>query len=161
MDEFEEYNDIVVKKLINYIERDVILGPCYFETRDVVDTKLSELFDGKQVIRSIRNDWGHYYILLDNNELLVISFSGYDKEKRTAFKFDLYPYGDKCYLHFVRNPEAYSNDYQVFDSNGNPIDDPAHFLDTFDFRKNVYIKDVVVPTSIEQIKERARKGRTK
>lgn len=171
-----EYNDIIVKELVEYIEKDLCIGMKYLQPKEIVDTKLAELFDDNQRIRTTRNYWCSYYIILDNNKLLIIHYNNYGKydDRPTKFIFELYPSADECYVYYEPNPGAYSNNMRVIDSKGHDIDNLQYVenksyslagsysidLDMSSIGTEFLI-NLIRPTSIEQIKERARKQKTR
>ena len=170
----EEYDNIVVKELIEYIEGDsdcissnlCIINGCVDEHK-----KIQELFDYYQRIRSTKKGWITYYVILDNNKLLTINYNNFDKVDvgPTRFIFSLHNDADKCYALYVPNPGAYSNHMLVMDSQNHEINnidynysEGGYSLDIdFSKKSQAFIKDLIKPTSIEQIKERARKTRSK
>jgi hypothetical protein len=175
MEEYE-YNDIIVKDLVEHIEKDIMASLYHRQTKEAVDTKLLELFDDDQRIRTIRNGWCSNFIILNNNRLLVISYNNYDKydDRPTRFLFSLHPDANMCIVRYVPNPGAYSNNMQVIDYRGHEIND----LQAVDNRRyeiggcyasnldmssigTEFLINLIRPTSIEQIKERARKQKTR
>ena len=175
MGEFE-YNDIVVKELIEYIERDLCCGLHYIQPKEIVDTKLIDLFDDDQRIRTTRNNWCSYYVVLDNNKLLIIHYNNHGKydDRPTKFIFELYSDADKCCVLFEPDPGAYSNNMRVIDSKGHDIDN-LQYVENKSYRiagsysldldmssiGTEFLVNLIRPTSIEQIKERAKKPRTR
>ena len=150
------------------IETDLDGCPCYLNTNGETETKLLELFDDNQRIRTLRRGCCSYFVVLDNNKLLDIDFNNYS-DKPTRYIFTLYEDADKCFAVHDVNPGAHSNHMLVMDSKGHEINQIDYenlkggaSLD-FDMSSafQTYLIDIIEPTSIEQIKERAKKGRTK
>lgn len=164
MEELEEYHDIVVKKLIDVIEKGTEMGLYYFELEEEIYTKLLTLFDEGQRIRTLKDGWCSYYVRLDNNKLLNFHYNNCDKmdTRATKFIFSIYPDADKCIVRYIPSREKYRNIIQVLDKRGHEIGEAGQSIDIdISLLGKVAFEDLVEPTSIEQIKERAKKGRTK
>lgn len=173
MENIEEYDNIVIKTLIKYIEENIGVTPCnlIFNANEGEHEKILELFDNNQRIRSVKKGWMTYYVILDNNTLLTINYNNFDKVDigPTRFIFSLHDNADKCYVLYVPNPGAYSNHMLVMDSQNHEINnidynysEGGYSLDVdFSNINKTFIKDLINPTSIEQMKERARKTRRK
>ena len=172
MEDLENYDNIVVTNLINYIEENIgeMSLSFIFEAKENEQEKIIELFENDQRIRSIKKGWITYYVILDNNKLLTINYDNFGKEEvPTRFRFSLHNNADKCYVLYVPNPGAYSNHMLVMDSQNHEINnidynysEGGYSLDVdFSNINKAFIKDLINPTSIEQMKERARKTRRK
>ena len=82
--------------------------------------------------------------------------------RATKFIFSIYPDADKCIVRYIPSREKYRNIIQVLDKKGHEIGEAGQSIDIdISLLGKVAFEDLVEPTSIEQIKERAKKGRTK
>lgn len=158
MENNEEYSDMVVAKLIEFIKQNE-LKEMNYKTPNEIETKLFQLFDQHE-IASFGDGIGYYYVLLEDNRLLVILYN-MGCSLPTEFMFKLYDAADKLIVKTIRQHEKGFSYLQIVDSDNNVIEGPYYSPEFQDTDINKPLKELMKSLSIEQIIENAKKPVTK
>ena len=148
-----ENNDLPIEYLLTFLEQNKIKEISY-NANEPIETQLFLLFRNDERIAAFANGIGYYYVLLDNNKLLVITYD-FDHGLPTTFNFKLIDNANSMMVKTVKTHEKGVNFIQI--SGDKVIEEMIYSPELSELDINRPLKELIDSVSIEELKERIKK----